>query len=91
MAFSQLMSGEKITPYLVKLVVDTDADIAELPTHYAPGSTVRVVASANVYMLNTKKEWIIQPTSGSGGSGGSTTVVVEGSLATEEDIDNLFN
>lgn len=90
MAFSQLMSGDKITPYLVKLVVDTDSDIAALPTHYAPGSMARVVASANVYMLNTKKEWVIQPTSGSGGGGGSSTVVVEGSLAITEDIDNLF-
>lgn len=86
--YSQMASGEKIAPYLVRLVADTEGEIAALPTHYAPGSTCEVVATSNVYKLNNQGQWIKQQTCG-GGSGGGT-VVVDGSLADIADIDNLF-
>ena len=85
--YSQMMSGEKITPYLVRLVADTEDEIAALPTHYAPGSTCEVIATSNIYKLNNQGQWIKQKSSGGGGGG---TVVVEGSLADIADIDKLF-
>lgn len=85
--YSQMMSGEKVTPYLVRLVADTEDEIATLPTHYAPGSTCEVVATSSIYRLNSQGQWIKQKSSGGGGGG---TVVVEGSLADIADIDKLF-
>ena len=85
--YSQMMSGEKITPYLVRLLVDTEDEIAALPTHFTPGSTCEVVATSSTYRLNNQGQWIKQKSSGGGGGG---TVVVEGSLADIADIDKLF-
>jgi hypothetical protein len=85
--YSQMMSGEKVTPYLVRLVADTEDEIATLPTHYAPGSTCEVVATSSIYRLNNQGQWIKQKSSSGGGGG---TVVVEGSLADIADIDKLF-
>jgi hypothetical protein len=85
--YSQMMSGEKITPYLVRLLVDTEDEIATLPTHFTPGSTCEVVATSSTYRLNNQGQWIKQKSSGGGGGG---TVVVEGSLADIADIDKLF-
>ena len=86
MSFATTKSQRKVTPYLVELVADTEADIEFLPDHYAAGSTCTIVSTSDVYMLNTQKQWIKQKTGAS--SGGET--VVQGSLATEADIDNLF-
>lgn len=86
--YSQMMSGEKVAPYLVRLVADTEDEIATLPTHYTPGSTCEVVSTSSVYKLNNQGEWVKQKTSGGGGGG---SVVVEGSLADIADIDKLFD
>ena len=56
--YSQMMSGEKITPYLVRLLVDTEDEIATLPTHFTPGSTCEVVATSSTYRLNNQGQWI---------------------------------
>ena len=84
MSFATTKSQRKVTPYLVELVADTEADIEFLPDHYAAGSTCTIVSTSDVYMLNTQKQWIKQKVN----AGGSATV--QGSLATEADIDNLF-
>lgn len=86
--YSQMRTGDKIAPYIVHLVADTEDDIATLPTDYTPGSTCEVVATSTLYKLNNQKQWIKQ-TIASSGSGSGTTV--EGSLASSESIDNLFN
>ena len=67
--YSQMMSGEKITPYLVRLLVDTEDEIATLPTHFTPGSTCEVVATSSTYRLNNQGQWIKQKSSGGGGGG----------------------
>lgn len=43
---------------IVEYVVDTEADLATLPTNVAMGSTALVIANTTVYMLNSKKEWV---------------------------------
>ncbi len=42
---------------VIQYVVDTEADISELPTTALPGSTCIVIETSNVYMLNNKKQW----------------------------------
>ena len=50
--------GDKTTPYIVEIVVDTNADVQEIKTDtYAPGSTIIVLEDSSVYMLSNKKEW----------------------------------
>lgn len=55
--FSATKTGDKQAPYVVELVADSDDDIADLPTYYAPGSTCIVVSSSSVYILNNDNEW----------------------------------
>lgn len=57
MAYSSIKQGSKDAPYIAELVVNSEADIDTIPTHYAPGSTCIVIESSNVYMLNLDKEW----------------------------------
>lgn len=57
MAYSQVRSSDKSDKGVVELVADTDADIANIPTYYTPGSTCIVVESSEVFMLNNQKEW----------------------------------
>lgn len=59
MRYSITQTGAKISPNVVNLVVDTDADIGSLPTHFSPGSSCIVTGSSNVYMLNNAKTWVI--------------------------------
>lgn len=39
-------------------VLDNVEDIASLPEHAAMGSTAIIIATSEVYMLNSKKEWV---------------------------------
>lgn len=55
--FNIIKQGEHSTPYVVEYVVDTLADVANLPTNNAPGSTCIVIETSDVYMLNNKEEW----------------------------------
>lgn len=43
---------------VVSLAVDTPAEMATLPTDFAAGSTVIVISTSSVYMLNSGKEWV---------------------------------
>lgn len=52
---------------VVKLVVDTEADLATLPTHYTPGSRAIVLENAKIYMLSNEKKWTYVKTGGGGG------------------------
>lgn len=43
---------------VVEFVVDTPADIKDLPTTVAMGSSALVISTSEAYMLNGKKEWV---------------------------------
>ena len=49
--------NDDIQAYVTEFVADEEADVTNLPTTVAPGSTCIVIESSNVYMLNNKKEW----------------------------------
>ena len=56
-----IKQNDNVSTYITEFVADTEDDIKDLPTspnEVYPGSTCIVVATANVYMLNNKKEWI---------------------------------
>ena len=54
---SIIKNGEDVQYNVMELTCDTVADVATAPTDYAPGSTLFVVATADVYMLNSEKVW----------------------------------
>lgn len=54
---------------LKQFVVDTESDIATLPTldpTLVPGSTAFVIATSDTYMLNNKRSWVKLARSSSG-------------------------
>ena len=58
---SILKQSDNISPYIVEYVVDTEADIALLPTDGRqawPGSTCIVIENSTVYMLNNQNIWV---------------------------------
>lgn len=44
--------------YVTEYIADTTEDIANLPTYCAVGSTCFVIATSQVYMFNSNKQWI---------------------------------
>ena len=53
-----LKNGCHITYGVREYVVDTAADVENLPKDCTMGSTAFVIASGEVYMFNGKKEWV---------------------------------
>ena len=49
--------GGQIQYNVVSLAVDTEADMVNLSTKYAPGSTAFVIATSTAYMLNGSYVW----------------------------------
>lgn len=74
----------KISYGVTKYILDTEAELSELPIHVAPGSQAFVIETNASYMLNSKKEWIKVTVSGGGGG------TEEYESLTKEEIDNLF-
>ena len=58
MAFYLKQQSNKNDYNYKEFIVDTDADIADLPTEgIAPGSNCFVIETSTVYMLNNQNEW----------------------------------
>lgn len=64
-----------------KYVVDEPEAVSELPTEARVGSSCLVISNGDVYVINSKKEWVKQPSGG--GGGGSAAEPIE-ALTTEE-------
>lgn len=59
---------------MAEFLCDYETDVASLPISCGPGSTAKVVENGNFYILNTLKQWVLQPAnSGGSGSGGSSS------------------
>lgn len=54
---SIIKNAEDVQYNVVELACDTAAEVASAPTNYAPGSTLFVIATSEVYMLNASKVW----------------------------------
>lgn len=57
MNYNYISQGGNKQYNVVDLVVDTDADVADLPTNVAPGSTCFVVDTSKAYMFKISGEW----------------------------------
>ena len=57
MKYGYISQGDSKQYNVVDLVVDNDADIADLPTDVAPGSTCFVVETSKAYMFKVSGEW----------------------------------
>lgn len=53
-----IKQNDNIASYIVEYIADTEEDIKDLPKNSFPGSTCIVAETGNVYILNSKKEWI---------------------------------
>lgn len=56
-----LKQGGRVDYNYKEFYVETEADIAsiKLDEDICPGSTVFVISTSQVFILNTKKEWVL--------------------------------
>lgn len=59
MSFIILKQGDRTTPYVTELSVDTRTELMDLPRYpdIAYGSFVLVIEDSSVHMLNSNNEW----------------------------------
>ena len=58
MGYRVTKQNGKIEAYVAELIADTVEDLDDINVNnYAAGSTCLVVATKDVYILNTQKEW----------------------------------
>ena len=71
----------------VKFLCDYQSDVANLPNNRKPGSTAYVIENGNRYILNSNKEWVLQPAGGGGGvlPPDDTTIIYDGGDVTLDD------
>lgn len=63
--------GRNTEPYVATLLADEESDFQEIDTKfYSPGTSILVIDTGAVYMLNSEKEWIPLGDGGGGGGGG---------------------
>ena len=61
MAYFIIKQGEEYDYKYKEMVIDEEQDLASIKVDdCCPGSTVYVIATGNLYMLDTKKEWRLQ-------------------------------
>lgn len=61
MAYFIVKQGEEYDYKYRELVIDEEVDLALINVEECcPGSTAYVIATGNLYMLDTKKEWRLQ-------------------------------
>ena len=69
MAIRLSKTADHVQQGTVIYTVDTEAELASVPTHDTPGSLAFVIETSKLYILNTLGEWILKPCCGGGGSG----------------------
>lgn len=60
MSYFSTKVADKTSAYVEELLADTEADLATIPIELlSPGSTCIIADTATVYILNTKKQWVL--------------------------------
>jgi hypothetical protein len=59
---------------------DYESDVSDLPTNRGVGSKAIVIETGNVYLLNGQHQWILQPTTGSGGNTDGGDIIYDGGV-----------
>lgn len=55
--YSIIRQGDTDQYDVISLVVDTEADVKDIPTNCAPGSSCLVLEDSSVYILGNDKKW----------------------------------
>lgn len=58
MAFEQISPFSTCEKRRYDFIMDTDQDLADLPTECAPGSTALSCASGKVFIVNASHMWV---------------------------------
>lgn len=72
-------------------ICDTESDVENLPTNRTPGSVAKVASTSNIYILNSSGKWILQTSSGSGGSSSEDIHINNAYLDEDENLILEFN
>lgn len=84
MMAQNLISQNGKTIYgIQEFVIDTDADSQNLPIDIPMGSAALSIESGNVFILNSKDDWINITKNGGNGQGGSSETPQEYPLASD--------
>ena len=79
--FTILSNSGKPADYITEYLLDTAADVANLPTSGAPGSKAFVIEDSTYYMLNHAKTWVkVNLASGGGGNSGGGEIIYDGGV-----------
>lgn len=82
--YSLISNKGKVNYDIKKFVIDTAAEIADLPTDGAPGSMAFAIDTGAKYMLNSEHIWKLLPAEGGSGGGGgidpTATYIYDGGL-----------
>ena len=76
MKYTTLPYDDSLTHGPVRVIVDKESDIKDLPKDFSAGSKAIVAESGKTYLLNNKQEWKKQPVS----TGGSNNAASEISI-----------
>lgn len=58
MDYFSMRTGDKSSPYVDELIVNTLADIDKIPVdNYNPGTICIVISTVSAYMLDLNKKW----------------------------------
>ena len=88
MIHTGINKGNKTFYGTTDFLCDYQSDVPSLPTNRQPGSRALVIENGNRYILNSARQWILQPVTSSEGSGGGggiedgDTIIYEGGLIT---------
>lgn len=73
MAIQLIATNGQVQYHIDEFVIDTIDDLKVLPRRSAMGSTALCLSDSNVYIKNSKQQWIPLGGSDGGSSGGGTT------------------
>ena len=95
MPYSIVNQSGQSTYNIVEYVVNTEDDIADVPTDAASGSTILVIETGQVYVLSVMsdgtKKWELLADEGGGGGGGSSTSKVLQSFIDNSTVEMLYD
>jgi len=57
MSYSIIQQGDTVQTYIKQVVCDTVAEVQELPTDWASGSSCIVIEDSSLWMLGNDKQW----------------------------------
>lgn len=70
--------------------LDSKNELAQIDVAYCcPGSIAYIIDTTDVYILNTKKQWILQGTNSGSGGGGSVSLQSKDVTITENTLTNI--